>query len=126
MNGKDERVGGARWDRLRTEALQRYQDKREVVFAALMVDGFPPFTVKVSPREQYDQLIAMEQSGDPAYWSDPAAQAALAKLAQRYGPPSPLVQEPYGGPLPNNPGVQTRLTQASDKLGMPASLVGGP
>ena len=122
--GRNDRLGGERWNRLLDEIVQRYGDQKKRLGEALMTDGYPPFTQPVSPREQYQKLLAMQASGDPAYWNDPAAQAALAKLAARYGPPSPLTQEPYGGPLPNSPAQQVSLTQQSAKLGMPQGIGG--
>lgn len=125
MTEDSAKLSGKRWNRLHDEVVKRYNARKEMLMTALLADGFPPFGVPVPPRQQYDTLVGWQQSQDPRYWNDPAAQAALAKLSTRFGPPPPIVQLPFGGDLPNNPAVQARLSQLAQKLGPPQSLVGG-
>lgn len=94
MNG---RLAGERWNRLFKMSLVRLQETRDMLEGEVMVSGYPAFHRPRTPREEYDELVAMRQANDPAFFTDPQAQADLAKLSMRFGPPPPQIAEPYGG-----------------------------
>ena len=92
------RLSGERWNRITDEIVKRYRELVEMYKNELLADGYPPFHVPLTPQEQYQRLVAMQQAGDPLFYSDPSAGAKLAELSQRFGPPPP-VAPPFGGVL---------------------------
>lgn len=89
---KDGRISGPRWNSIVDSIVESYEELVENLIEALTADGYPPFTEPLSEREQYHQLIAMRDSGDPKFWNDPSAIKALARFSRRYGnPPTPTV-----------------------------------
>lgn len=80
------RLSHKRFERLTKEIVQRYQDEREFLLSEMMRDGSPPFMVERSPRQVYEQLVAMKNAQDPRFWNDPMAQQELARLEGQFGP----------------------------------------
>ena len=120
----DARLSGERWNRLRDRIIERYDELVEMLVERYMVDGFPPFTVPLTPVEQYQKLLAMRGANDPAYTENPQAQAALAKLELRFGQ-APALGGPLGTQLPARSSQLLGATQTSQKLGLPPELTGG-
>ncbi|MFW6031377.1 MAG: hypothetical protein ACOC9T_02195 [Myxococcota bacterium] len=90
------RLRAKRWNKLEDEIIERYFKKRQLLIDALMEDGYPPFTEPASEREQYQRLIAMRNTGDPAFWNNPQAIKDLERLSARYGDPAPHSTGPFG------------------------------
>lgn len=94
MTASTARLGGERANRIVERIIDRYD-----AMVALLVDeyganGFPPFTVPLTPYEQFQKLTAMRGAGDPQFWQNPAAQQALAKLEAQFAPAA-AVSAPY-------------------------------
>ena len=81
------RLSAERWNRLEANIARRVGEIRERVLDGLMADGHPPFTSPVTEREELDNLLALKQAGDPAFWFNPEAPARLEHLLRRLGPP---------------------------------------
>jgi RimJ/RimL family protein N-acetyltransferase len=112
------RIGGERYKRLRQMMIDRYRMRRDMLIEAFMADGYPPGTEPLSQREQYQRLIGWQQAGDPRYWNNPAAQAALVKLATRYGRPPALEEAaPFGVSVANSPSAQLAGYLGAQKQG---------
>lgn len=91
-------LSGPRWNMLRDEIVAWYRQMVDYYVERLIEDGYPPFTEPRSEREQYDTLVAWYMAGDPRFWDDPQANAALSQLEMRYGPRPNLT--PYNAPYP--------------------------
>lgn len=78
------------WNDITDEILKRYDDLVKMLVDEMLASGNPPFTQRITPRQQYDKLVAMRQSGDPDFWNDPSAQSALQKLSLQFGAPPPM------------------------------------
>lgn len=124
MSGDSGRMGGERVNRIYTRIMERYDELVQMYIEQLTVDGYAPFTRPATPFEQYQKLVALQASGDPAYWQDPRAQAALANLAQRFGQPAPLPNGPFGVTVPNNPQGQLQTFLTAQKQGPFSSNLG--
>ena len=79
------RLSGNLWNGLIEEIMTEYDSRVELIVDEMLSSGNPPFTVKLTPVEQYTNLIAMKTAGDPSFWTDPAAQSELARLSQQFG-----------------------------------------
>lgn len=90
------RASGARYNRIVDVVVARYGYWVDYFERLLIEDGYPPFREPVTPRKQYDKLVAWRTAGDPRFWKDPAAQEALAVLSREFGAPPPLT--PYPAP----------------------------
>jgi hypothetical protein len=97
---KGGRLSGARWNRILDHARYFHDKYKPALVDALMADGFPPFSVPLSPAEQYMRLVAMRDAGDPRYWEDPDAIKTLARLEPRYGGMGPAVDPLGAGSYP--------------------------
>jgi len=117
-------LSGEFWNSVVKEMVDGYLAMKKQVKDALLISGYPPFTYPLSPREQYDKLLAMRDSGDPGYWNDPRAQAELLKLAARFGAPQLGAGGPYGTPSQAAPLATLRATQDSARLGSPPGFGG--
>lgn len=90
-------IGGPFWNGLQDELTAWMRETIGWLREEFTAGGHAPFTDPNSPREQYDRLIAAYMADDPRYWDNPNAQAALAKLSERFGPPPPKPVSPFGG-----------------------------
>lgn len=45
--------------------------------------------------QEYQQILAWRDSGDPRFWNNPQVQARFSLLSQRFGAPQPIAQ-PFG------------------------------
>lgn len=97
---REGRLSGKRYNRIRDALVERYIHWRDFFVESLMEDGYPPFHDPISPREQYDKLVAWRAAGDPRFWHNPGAAEALSVLSLEFGPPPPLQPPQPGGPLP--------------------------
>lgn len=111
------RLSAERHNRIVEQAVDRSLARQKMIAGEMMASGYPPGTMPRSPYQQYMELVAAQQAGDPRYWGDPNAQAQLALLSQRFGQPSPFTQ-PFGVSTPNNPLGQAR---AAARFGVPTS-----
>ena len=127
MNGlPDGRLSGKRFNRLVEMMIKRFDEKVEMLVEHELASGYPPFTVPLTPLEQYRKLVAMQQAGDPAYTEDPRAQAALAKLSVRFGQPAPITgASPFPTQVPAKPTAELGAGLTSARLGAPP-IFGGP
>jgi len=91
---REGRVSGKRYNRIVALAVERYGEWVEYFTSLMLEDGFPPFHVPLSPREQYERLVAWRAAGDPRFWTDAEAQAALGELSMQFGAPPPLTPTP--------------------------------
>lgn len=113
MSGK---LSGERWNGIIDGIVERYIAMRDGYVDALMESGYPPGTQPLTPFEQYQKLLSMRAVDDPNYTDNPRAQAALARLALRFGEPPPL-QVAVGQQMPDRPATLLGATQAAQKLG---------
>ena len=127
MTGQpDGRLSGKRFNRLVETMVKRFDEKVAMLVEHELASGYPPFTVPLTPLEQYQKLVAMQQAGDPAYTEDPRAQAALAKLAVRFGPPPPISgASPFPMEVAAKPSAELGAGLTSARLGAPP-IFGGP
>lgn len=88
------RASGERYNRIVDVMVDRYRYWVDYFVELMTEDGYPPFMEPAEPRQQYEKLIAWRAAGDPRYWQDAEAQAALAELSAQYGPPPPLTPFP--------------------------------
>lgn len=80
MNEYEGRFSGKRFDRwveIATAAFERYV---EIGVNVLLEDGYPPGMEPLSIEGQRAQLAAWKLAGDPRYWNNSKAQAALARF----------------------------------------------
>lgn len=91
-------LSGAHLNALEDRIVERLKAAEDALVKALVSDGPPYGSELLQGRELYDQLLEMRASGDPAYYSDPKAAEALAKLAELYGLP-PAQQPPFSSPV---------------------------
>lgn len=91
------RLGAKRWNALEDEVVNEYVRMEEVVIDALLADGYAPFTEPLDERALYETLVSQRMIPGSAYWTDPAAQATLTRLAAKYGPPPAPMAPPLGG-----------------------------
>lgn len=61
----------------------------------ILVDGYAPGTERADPRTEYETLVEMQASQNPAFTDSPEAQRRLVQLSQKFGQP-PIVP----GPMP--------------------------
>ncbi len=109
MANRAGRLSGARHNRIMAEALQRSLDRQRMLQEEMMASGYPAGS-KPQPNEyqQYLDLVAAANAGDPRYWQSRMAQARLAELARQYGQPQPL-PNPAGVTPPLNPAASAPL-----------------
>lgn len=89
-------LGAKRWNEI-DEAIAEWFDRTvDLIVDRIMADGYPPFTYPLSPYEQYQKLIAMRDSGDPAFWQNPEAAKDLERLSARFGYPPRRTVGVYG------------------------------
>lgn len=99
MSKHEGRLSGKRWNRILDHGLTRFQEMRDHLTDQMLADGHPPFSVPLTPAEQFQRLLAWQSSNDPRYWQDPAAQQTFARLAMRFGADVPaLPTMPAGQP----------------------------
>lgn len=94
------RLSGKRWNRLLDHGLRFREKAKKSLTDAMMADGYPPFTVPLSPAEQYMRLVAMKDAGHPGFWEDPEAQSTYARLSARYGGVGPATNPLASGQYP--------------------------
>lgn len=116
-------LSGKRFNRLVKAMVEGFNEKRDLLINEMMDSGYPPFTVPLSPLEQYQKLVAMRGAGDPNYTNSPEAQAALAKLSLRFGPPPPLPGI-FPTTVPDIPRQELGANLTADRLG-PPQILGG-
>lgn len=116
-------LSGSYANGIRDAIVEKYEDLVKLYIEGYTASGYLPFTKPLTPYGQYQYLQALRGAGDPLFWSDPTAQAALAKLETRYGPSAALA-----GPNTMPAGIPARTsavlgaTLTSDKLGQPNFL----
>ena len=106
MNG---RLSGARHNNITDTSVANSLDRRKMLRKELLASGYPPGTIPASPQQEYDQLVAMRLSNDPAYWNSVNAQKRLAELALQFGPVPPLPQF-AGPPIAGSPRTDAQVT----------------
>lgn len=99
------RLSGERWNYRRDRLVKWYFETRAMLVEQFTMDGFPPFTEKLSPIATYMNLLAQQQSGQ---LSDPQALAELQVLSQRYGAPAPTRLSPFAGAETVSAGAQAQ------------------
>lgn len=104
------RLSGQRWNGIVDTIVANTMRNVKNVVSELMVDGYPPGTLPLSPFEEYLKLQSMSQVGDPAYFNSPQAQARLARLALQFGPPQSF-QRAFEPAVVNNPALMARYAQ---------------
>lgn len=73
--------------------------------------------VSASPAgssEEYQQILAWRNNGDPRFWNNPQVQARFALLSQRFGTPQPIAQ-PFGT---NGPATGPGTYRAANEVAM--------
>lgn len=125
---KGGRLSGERANRIRDRIVERYEELVKMYVEEYMSSGQAPFTDKLSDYGQYEKLLAERGAADPAFWGDPRAIAALAKLELRFGQAAPVAGPglmPAG--LPARSPALLGATMASQKLGEPSfdNFLGG-
>lgn len=120
------RLGADRTNAIVKRRVERFWSLVDMLVEQKMADGRPPFTEKLSLSDQYHQLVAWRDSGDPRFWgSTPEAQAAKAKLAvlqQRFGQPAPIAQ-PFGITAPGS--APATLNATEDVMRYSEPMTGG-
>ncbi len=120
-------LSGSYANGIRDAIQEKYEDLVQLYIEGYTASGYLPFTKPLTPYGQLQLLRGWRGAGNPQFWSDPAAQAALARLEQRFGPSEPLAGpglEPGGVPARSASVLGATLT--SDRLGQPAGLVSPP
>lgn len=91
-------LSGEHLNAIEDRIVERAMKAIDVLAEAFTADGPPYGTEEATGRDLYDNLVALRDSGDPAYWDDPAAAAALMKLSELYGaPPAQVAPFEYPG-----------------------------
>ncbi len=114
-------LSGSYANGIRDAIQEKYEDLVQLYIEGYTASGYLPFTKPLTPYGQYQYLQALRGAGDPTFWADPAAQAALAKLETRFGPSAALAGPgvmPAG--IPARTGAVLGTTMTSDRLGQPA------
>lgn len=101
------RLSGQRWNAIVDSIVANTMRNTQNVVRELMVDGYPPGTLPLSPFEEYLKLQSMAAVGDPNYMNNPKAQARLARLSMQFGAPQPF-QSAFNPPVANNPAMMSR------------------
>lgn len=89
-------LAATRWNKIVDTITSDFDRMVELYMGELLADGYPPFHVAADDRTQYEKLAAAKLAGDPRFWSNPRAQAALAQLEQQFGPVENPPVSPYG------------------------------
>jgi hypothetical protein len=79
------------FDKLMDETVAWIIETKDRLVQDFLANGRPPGVVEASPRQEYDNLITMKTTGDPAFGID--AKTRLLELMQQFGAPpaSPFV-----------------------------------
>lgn len=86
----DIELGARRFNQLEDDIVREMARIVDDVTRYLLADGYPYGFEIASEREEYENLVKMMLTNDPAYWEDPSAVQRLDQLRQRYGaPPEP-------------------------------------
>ena len=76
---------GPRWNRITDSGLDQFRHTKQLVKDALLADGYPPFSVPTSERDELRNLQALKLSDSAYFWNSRSAQGRLATLEARYG-----------------------------------------
>lgn len=88
------RVSGERFNRIVEGIVKSFWEREQFFEKLLLEDGYPPFHEPMTELQQYEALLAWRAAGDPRYWHDAEAQAALAELEPRFGRSPVMPLEP--------------------------------
>lgn len=98
------KLAGKRFNEIQADIVQSAIRSYNMLVEDLTAGGYPYGVTPLKERDLYERLIALRNANAPEYWEDPTAQAMLARLAERFGPP-PAPAAPPTAPFPGMPGT---------------------